>query len=99
MSHRAFRDSSSVEWEVWEVRPTLLDRPVFDRRAEPRDGAPRTEEWLLPKAGMSQGWLLFESSTEKRRLVPIPEDWSEMSEEQLELLCGQATPVRARASR
>lgn len=34
-------------------------------------------------ARLSNGWLTFKSATEKRRLVPIPEGWTEWSDEQL----------------
>ncbi len=84
-----------MDWEVWEVLPTIVDKPILDRRSSPRDDAQvnRTEEWLLPSPGMSKGWLLFESPGEKRRLVPIPDGWSELSPMELEYLCDRATPA------
>ncbi len=99
MTHRQFRDSNAVEWEVWEVKPVPTVQPLLDRRSRPRAaGGPaeqsRTAEFLLPLPGMSRGWLLFESDTEKRRLVPIPEGWVDLPVEALEALCGRATPVR-----
>ena len=42
------------------------------------------------------GWLVFESSAEKRRLSPIPNDWSTMSAVELERLCQQASPASRR---
>lgn len=44
--------------------------------------------------GLGQGWLCFESGTEKRRLVPIPADWMRCRESKLEDYCRQASPVR-----
>jgi hypothetical protein len=37
-----------------------------------------------------QGWLCFDSGTEKRRLSPIPEDWRTVSDEALEQLAHRA---------
>ncbi len=95
MSHRQFRDSRSVDWDVWEVMPTIAEKPILDRRSSLRADAlvSRTEEWLLPSAGMSNGWLLFESSAEKRRLVPIPDGWSHISDAELDRLCQRAIPA------
>jgi hypothetical protein len=40
---------------------------------------------LLPHPERRQGWLLFESSQgERRRYTPIPEDWRDLSPEELE---------------
>lgn len=99
MTHRQFRDSQAVDWEVWEVKPASAIQPLLDRRSRPRapDGQSepsRTNEWLLPKPGMSKGWLLFESQGERRRLVPIPEGWSDLPIEGLEVLCGRAAPAK-----
>jgi DNA mismatch repair protein MutH len=44
---------------------------------------------------LDQGWLTFESSTERRRLAPVPDGWMEVSVERLELLCRGARPVGA----
>lgn len=98
MNHRQFRDSNAVDWEVWEVKPVSAIQPLLDRRSRRRaqDDAPqrsRTDEWLLPKPGMSQGWLLFESPREKRRLVPIPDGWADLPVEGLEVLCERASPA------
>lgn len=101
MTHRQFRDSKAVDWEVWEVKPVPTVQPLLDRRSRPRaDGAAassRTGEWLLPKPGMSKGWLLFESGNEKRRLVPIPDGWADLAPADLEALCGRAAPARRAA--
>ena len=44
------------------------------------------------------GWLCFESATEKRRLGPIPEDWTTASDEQLRRYRDAAQPVQHRPS-
>jgi hypothetical protein len=47
-------------------------------------------------AELAGGWLAFESASEKRRLVPIPDEWTALSDEGLARLCAQATFVRER---
>jgi len=42
-------------------------------------------------AGSITCWLCFQGDLEKRRLVPIPDDWSHCPTERLELYCEQAT--------
>jgi hypothetical protein len=49
---------------------------------------------------MKQGWLTFESESERRRLLPVPRDWEEASPERMELYLRAAqtvtrtTPIR-----
>ena len=49
-------------------------------------------------AEFREGWLTFESTTERRRLAPIPESWEDVSTERLNLLCRVATAVEHRPS-
>lgn len=51
----------------------------------------------LPSA-LAQGWLCFDSGTEKRRLAPVPADWAERSPADLWFLCRAAEPVRPRGA-
>ena len=44
---------------------------------------------------LRDGWLAFDSGTERRRVGPIPKEWEQMSPERLELLCRLASPGRA----
>ena len=55
---------------------------------------PRLAEVLsaLPPA-WKQGWLTFESDTEKRRLAPFPANWETLPPARLELLCRMAQPA------
>lgn len=79
MASREFTDTEGVVWRVWDVTPAHL-HPVT-----------RSEEYMEPYAG---GWLTFESSTEKRRLVaPYPPRWVEYDLQQLQMLCRAAKPV------
>lgn len=42
---------------------------------------------------MRDGWLAFQSPSERRRLVPIPHGWADDSETQLEAYCDAARVV------
>lgn len=74
---RTFRDSDNVEWTVFEVR----------RQASAKD------DWSYLPSGYSDGWLCFENSTAKRRLVRYPERWREFGDAQLTTLLGDAQPA------
>jgi hypothetical protein len=39
------------------------------------------------------GWLAFQSGTTRRRLVPVPFGWREMSDAELSVLCRRAAPA------
>jgi hypothetical protein len=96
MAHRDFVDSHGTRWEVWSVLPEYAER----RRGKESDDMPAVErreraEFRVPLGGQwADGWLCFESNVEKRRLAPVPDEWSEMSVEDLEKLCQTATPTR-----
>lgn len=77
---REFRDEAGVEWRV-------------SLTARGSDAVSR--EHSLPEA-FREGWLLFESSTEKRRLAPVPTEWETMPTEALVSLCRKASPQQAR---
>ena len=69
----------------WEVR--AIRPPDTERRAR-----------LLPPAH-ANGWLLFSLGEERRRLAPLPTDWREASNEQLEQWWHEARPVEPWAMR
>lgn len=78
---RQIRDDAGVEWMVYEVNPAA--------------GAWRSID-SLPE-GYRNGWLCFESSSEKRRLTPLPAGWEDLPIEQLSSLLGTAVLVRRAA--
>jgi hypothetical protein len=43
--------------------------------------------------GYGAGWLTFESLDEKRRLIPIPPQWEDLSQTELRLLCDKAKRI------
>lgn len=106
MAFRDFRDSTGVRWQAWDVIPRLVERRQgFRRRAaaptgianDRRSGMDRrivtTRRGVLGD-GLGHGWLCFESADEKRRLTPIPNDWTRCPHAQLERYCRDASPVR-----
>lgn len=78
---RQIRDDAGVEWMVYEVNPAA--------------GAWRSID-SLPE-GYRNGWLCFESSSEKRRLTPLPAGWEDLPIERLSSLLGTAVLVRRAA--
>jgi hypothetical protein len=111
MAYRMMVDSTGAEWQVWDVVPRLSERrderqdrrveikaiPFADRRqsavkSEPRRSAVRR---ALRGGSYAHGWLCFEHKREKRRLAPIPGDWTVCSDERLEEYMRAARPVQA----
>ncbi|HEU5174223.1 MAG TPA: hypothetical protein VFT96_05665 [Gemmatimonadaceae bacterium] len=45
---------------------------------------------------LRHGWLVFETAGQRRRLVPIPENWEVVDEQTLEQLCARAEQVPPR---
>jgi hypothetical protein len=100
---RTFTDGEGVVWQVWEVRPTLLERrQMRERRTEARAAAPRRQSSApRPLAAVHEslrdGWLAFRSEVEHRRRAPVPDGWTGMSDEELcELLESARRFERAR---
>ena len=83
---RGFTDSTGVEWRVWEV---------FPNRAGNHTTAETFSTAKLQGTVYAEGWLCFESGSEKRRLAPIPADW-QAQEHNLQQLLEQAIPVALR---
>ena len=98
MAHREFVDPHGVRWQVWAVIPGSVDRrEVPDRRAETRDQherRTRRELRVRMDPALMNGWLVFESAHEKRRLHPIPDGWMERRDEDLVALLSAAAPAR-----
>lgn len=99
---RTFVDTDGVAWQVWEVRPSLLERrKMRERRAAPRaEGERRRSNRPRPliavKEELRDGWLAFRSANEHRRRAPIPEGWTEMDDQELrDLLAGAIRFERA----
>ena len=74
---REFTDSDGMEWQVWEVNPTIHERPL-------KAGKSRT---FLK---VPQSWLCFSGGSDRRRLTPVPEGWEQLDDAALETLRNQA---------
>ena len=84
---RGFTDSTGMEWRVWEVYPS----------GNPDEGvAEALSHSSLKNTAFANGWLCFESTSQKRRLAPIPEGWELHDPPVLEELRDQATIVPLR---
>lgn len=88
MALREFADADGHRWTAWDVSPSrnydnLL--PGF------RDQVPST----------GASWLAFECKVtrERRRLAPVPRDWSSCTDAELVALCGRATLIPRRRQR
>jgi hypothetical protein len=74
----SFRDESARTWEVREIRNPVLS----ERRG------------FFQRAEFADGWLLFMSGTERRRLAPFPSGWHLASEKQLRQWCSDAMAAK-----
>lgn len=107
MAYRTFVDDDGSYWQVWDSQPTRVERRVAaaDRRkqrlfpwreTERRSGQDRrlnAQRRIVLAEGYGSGWLTFESLSEKRRLLPIPLQWEELSQGELRALCDKAKRV------
>ncbi|MEP6999206.1 MAG: hypothetical protein ABI969_01925 [bacterium] len=98
MALRKFLDSDGILWKVWEVIPHSVERrKLRERRIAPRDAHDRRirhEARLRLSDGESDGWLVFESRDQKRRMRPIPRNWFTESDTVLESMCARADYAR-----
>jgi hypothetical protein len=95
LAHRTFRDALGRVWEVWPVTVEYMERRA-DPAGGPITGAERRRRPSFRPRVAPQwkgGWLAFETTGEKRRLAPFPENWSERTDVELERLCAKAVRV------
>jgi phage terminase small subunit len=94
MPHRKVQDEGGRWWDVWDTRPTIIDRRAGrDRRSGGRGAHERrqkTEPRVAVEPQFRDGWLAFQSGTEWRRLAPIPEAWDTLTDRDLLGLLAQA---------
>ena len=83
MALRTFTDADGTLWNVWNVVPSIT----------------HTHQALTVMAAMTGGWLCFESSAAKRRLVPIPNGWEEVTDAELARMLATAEVVQPRVPR
>ena len=99
MGLRAIVDDAGAKWDVWDVHPTFAERRAHEeRRAGMRSAADRRQKaqhrsMVAPE--LRNGWLAFQSRSERRRRAPIPEAWEAMSDARLHAVLAEAQPATA----
>lgn len=99
MAQRRVRDETGRWWDVWETRPTIIDRRGGrERRRRPRSAEERRQRGELRvqvEPEFRRGWLAFQSGDEWHRLAPIPAGWELLEDRELLILLERAaTPTR-----
>ena len=74
---KTFRDVDGIEWTVTEIAASAL-------AALPRSSLRHPE--------FKDGWLLFQSERQRKRLAPYPKEWRSLSAEELSQLSREALP-------
>ena len=105
MDHRTFTDVLGSTWEVWEVYPQLLERRLLrERRALRRGDIDRRHEPVGRKTQPLQirsGWLAFQNNHERRRVMPVPDEWEDLDDRALRAVLAKSKlssrPRRPRA--
>jgi hypothetical protein len=82
MAVREFVDEQGKSWRVWSILPESI-QPLT-----------RAEDYLEDRYRL--GWLVFETSDQKRRLCPFPHNWESVDELALRSLLRESEAVRAR---
>jgi hypothetical protein len=94
MTHRKIKDGDGKSWDVWEVYPAVVERRMTGEypAVEPFDAITkeRREVRLLVPSALQQGWLAFQTGDERRRLAPIPRNWTALDDDALLALLCQA---------
>jgi hypothetical protein len=78
VSQPRFVDETERDWEVREIREPILSE--------------RRHLFIRPE--YANGWLLFTSGEERRRLAPLPPGWRFATQDQLRAWCREAIPAR-----
>lgn len=98
MTHRRIKDRDGKVWDVWEVYPEAVERrmsgehPAVGTAHTPQVERRREYRLRIP-AELQQGWLAFQAGKDRRRLVPIPADWSSLDDTALVALLDRAGRV------
>lgn len=85
-----------------EIEPEPITHRVFDdiRGKRWHTFAVHSSEATVERAGLPeafrQGWLVFESNDEVRRVAPIPTKWEELSIDELRQICFSAAAAPRR---
>ena len=95
MENRTFTDVAGVVWEVWEVYPRLTERRLLRERRTLRRGTSERRHVPVGRPTLPRqilgGWLAFQSKHERRRVLPVPDDWEDSSNRELRALLARST--------
>lgn len=102
MTHRKIKDGMGKAWDVWEVYPSAVEQRMSgEYPAVPSiDGLPgeKREVRIRVPSALQEGWLAFQAGNDRRRLAPIPTNWSTLREDELLRLLAQAERLGDRSS-
>jgi hypothetical protein len=95
MAKRQIHDELGRIWDVWDVIPSDVLNSSYDRRSSDRarPSSARMQPSLQPE--LEEGWLCFQTASERRRFAPIPVGWFDFSQPDLGVVLEKATPVTA----
>ncbi len=107
MPYRTFADEQGRSWEIWDVRPERIERRGPERRKKPSapwaglerrvsDRRQKREVRMRLTHPLSEGWLVFKSDEQKRRLSPIPANWDSLRGSDLRALWEKAEVIGTR---
>jgi hypothetical protein len=82
MEHRTLIDPDGVVWDVWEVQPAANEHRV-DAHPVPPPGQAERRRGRSRQSPKRAGWLALQNDTERRRVVPAPAGWREMTDDAL----------------
>src|SRR5215208_4982654 len=98
MTHRRIKDTAGEWWDVWEVYPSAVERRMSGEQPAvlSETGVDRRvlrELRVVVPSELQQGWLAFQNGDERRRLAPIPNEWSALDEPALLALLERADRI------
>ena len=82
MEHRTLVDAGGVVWDIWEVQAASNEQRQASAPVPPQ-GTPERRGSRSQRSPRRAGWLAMQNATERRRVVPAPDDWREMTDDQL----------------
>jgi hypothetical protein len=81
MIHRMILDGEGTVWDVWEVLPSTGEKRLDDNPVPPPDTPERRRS--RGRTPRRAGWLAIQNEMERRRVVPAPAAWSDMTDDEL----------------
>ncbi|MDB4887693.1 MAG: hypothetical protein JWN79_3131 [Gemmatimonadetes bacterium] len=85
MEHRTLIDRDGVVWDVWEVQPAANENRR-DAHPVPPEGQAERRRARSRQSPKRAGWLALQNETERRRVVPAPSGWREMTDDELAMV-------------